>query len=283
MSFSHSHKTAHDCCFLFQKQCRNLLCPYGSTAYYGKCENVALETRGLKMLVRYNIQILQNQSRICPNDFKQLDKEALVKSIKRKFMKLLGVPERVCPMCGFELRIVKTQQQGVATEFVLSTVFSTDLDCQLDLLFHVTTSVFGKEMKIVLSDCLSFKMIYRLEKRSQQFIFQHPPINKGTRDCSAMFLLDKEEICPEVKIRPWDLISWPGKKTQADVHALFRTEDDIDNNTITVCWKDYISVMSQIYPTSSSPFTLSPDQIRKAILSLAVYHTVKFMEFLYVM
>ena len=128
------------------------------------------------MLIHYNIQVVQNQSRICQNDSEQLDKEALAKGIENKFKKLLGLRKGLCTMCSFQLRIVENQQQSVSTEFILSTVISSRVDCQLDLLFDVNTSVFGKKMKIVLSDCLNLKMIYRLEKRPQQFIVHQLPI-----------------------------------------------------------------------------------------------------------
>ena len=100
--------------------------------------------------------------------------------------------------------------------------------------------------------------------------------------CSAMLLLDKEKICPEVKISASDLFSRLEDKTQAKIHALFRHEDDFGNDTLTVCWKDYMSVMSQIYPSSSSSSSLSPVQIRKTILPLTAYHMIKFSGFLYV-
>ena len=90
------------------------------------------------------------------------------------------------------------------------------------------------------------------------------------RPCHSIYLVDREVICPEVEIAASDRIYIIGKSKHAIVHALFQTEKELDNNTITVCWKDYVSVMSQIYPSSSS-LSLTPSQVVKTMLPLAAY------------
>ena len=191
------------------------------------------------------------------------------KAIKTKFVKILGVRKGVCPVCGYGVWIVENSQQVVPTEFIFSTKLVTDFDCQLDSIYNIATGIVVKEMKIVLGDCLNFKTIYRLDKR-----VKYPPnmrrIYYNMRSCRSIYRVDRDVICPEVEIAASDRISIIGKSKHANVHALFRTEKELDNNTITVCWKDYVSVMSQIYPPSSS-LSLTPNQVLKTMLPLAAY------------
>ena len=220
--------------FLFQRQCRYLFCPFGSTAYNGKCENIALQTRGLAIEINYSIQVLTNLSHICQDEFEKLDKNSLGKAIKTKFVKILGVRKGVCPVCGYGVWIVENSQQVVPTEFIFSTKLVTDFDCQLDSIYNIATGIVVKEMKIVLGDCLNFKTIYRLDTR-----VKYPPnmrrIYYNMRSCRSIYRVDREVICPEVEIAASDRISIIGKSKHANLHALFRTEKELDNNTITVC------------------------------------------------
>ena len=233
---------------LLQDDCHTLNCPFGSTAFYGKCENVAMKTSGLGVTVNYNLKVVPRSGHITLEKIFNYGKNAFGELIEAALTSANGDIGANCPTCSNRITSTEGQQTDV-TELILTRQLHTTSGCQLQSLYQVATEILGKQISLAV-DGDNFTLLIMLEKRLLTDIQSLSNIYwKETRICVPVYALTKEKICPEVEINV-DILE---QKLGMKAGTILRASNNPTNASMaTVCWEDYLSAMSQVHPASSN-------------------------------
>ena len=199
-------------------------------------------------MINYNLKA-KGVSNASQDALDTMGKTALGRAIAHNFMKQSGAEKKKCFSCSDRVMVGDN-----ATEFLFSITFYTSSVCHLDTIFALGIDVLGKTLTIKYGEAQRFSLdVVGLEKRSAIDI-QHTPglkyiYNKIVGWCGPRYTLNKETICPEVRINSSEVTSVDNLNVACVIE-----EDSGQNNTISICWGDYILAMSKCHKSASHLF-----------------------------
>ena len=199
------------------------------------------------MQINYDLQIVLNRSTIQPDALTVFlsDVDGVGNTLISKFTQIFGARKANCPLCKYRLEMVNHNYTNL--EFILSVALHTNSECHLNMITDLGTRVLAKEIKISVNENLYLTFAINLSKKTlfdiktEGVFFAY-----NWKRCKVMYELKKETICPEINLQYSTLTSEVKLGLGRLHYSQLSNKNDTENTIITVCWSDYLSVMSQL-------------------------------------
>lgn len=208
---------------------------------------------GLRLKMILDTPALPQQPNVSSEDSKKI-----IKTVRR----FLGFKK--CYECRQILYMIKnTQRRMLAADFILTMIFLTNAECNLDYFLNNIAKLKNKSIAVHLDKQRRLTLSGHIESRPA-VIYSLPNvsvplavISNINNKCTIQFEL-RMFPCVYIVLHYEEILSHTNVKVKTSLSSLFDRVDNLDNTTnIFVCVKDYLNLMSAVMAESGSTVEVS--------------------------
>ena len=210
----------------FQKRCRRLRCPLGSTAFYGQCKQLTNGIDGLGVDVQLLLKTLRDQTNVF-HGWHRINTTELGKQVYEEIKTVLGL--HMCTFCSWGV-LMGNNTKALPDFTVVASVRVTP-GCQLEMIHDkLRATILRQQLEIALNgqtvvmsvglDTMSFDL--RFEESKALFNIYFDVMCKS---------IPITTLCPDFKLAYSEVASHMKGKAQVYYLKLFNDFENVDKGT----------------------------------------------------